>query len=128
MVVLDTCALLWWTLSPQNLSRNAQKVCTDIESHGNFVISSISLWEVGLKIKKKQLDLGIPIDVYCSLLRRMNIEIVPVGVDLWLENLALKWDHKDPVDRTIVALAKMREMPLLTEDREIRRFYKKSIW
>ncbi len=92
-------------------------------------ISSISIWEIGLKAKKGKLDLPISIDNYVKGLKQIgNIEIVLVDVTIWLKNLALDWDHQDPADRTIVAMAKLYDCPLVTSDREIRAFYHQTIW
>jgi len=42
--------------------------------------------------------------------------------------MLLEWDHRDPVDRTIVATAKKRRLPIITKDQRIRRFYKRTVW
>ncbi len=53
-VLLDTCALLWWTLDPEKLSQTAASAC-DMISFTGGAISSISIWEIGIKAKKKNL-------------------------------------------------------------------------
>lgn len=57
-----------------------------------------------------------------------KFEIIPVSVSIWLGNLSLKWDHRDPVDRTIVALAQLMDCPLVTSDKNIAVFYRETIW
>jgi PIN domain nuclease of toxin-antitoxin system len=64
----------------------------------------------------------------CVLLSQVNIEQVPVDTDLWLESLDLDWGHRDPADRLIVALAKQRDLPILTADNLIREYYPSVIW
>ncbi len=128
MLMLDTCALIWWTLEPEKLSTTARTVCDTMQQQGGF-ICSISIWEIGIKIKRKKLDLGLSVEEYVERLRRTNvIEIVPVDETIWLENVALDWDHKDPADRTIVATARLKKLPILTVDRSISTFYKETIW
>lgn len=56
MVLLDTHALIWWTLDPDKLSKKAKKVCVEME-RDKVYISSISIWEIGIKIKKNKLNL-----------------------------------------------------------------------
>jgi PIN domain nuclease of toxin-antitoxin system len=127
--LLDTCALLWWTLEPGKLSPRAREACAEIESRGCGLISSITVWEIGVKVRRGQLDIGMSIDEYHRLLREMNtVEIAPVDDLTWLRNLSLEWDHRDPVDRTIVALADLRELPLVTADRAIGAFYPRTCW
>jgi PIN domain nuclease of toxin-antitoxin system len=128
MIFLDTCALLWWTLEPEKLSPKAATACTRIRETGAFV-SSISIWEIGIKRKKGKLDLGMSLEDYLSRLKSLNtLTFLPVNEETWLLNLSLDWDHPDPVDRTIVAEARKRHLSLVTKDEEIRKFYKPCIW
>lgn len=126
--VLDTHALVWWTLDPEELSERARQTCLQMESGGGL-ISSISVWEIGILEKRGRLELPTPVRAYLARLRQLAwLRIVPVEADLWLANLELDWDHRDPADRTIVALAKTRDLPLVTRDRDIRDFYARAIW
>ncbi len=128
MVLLDTCALIWWTLDPDKLSEAALKACEEIHIKGG-IISSISLWEIGIKIKKGRIDIGITLGEYVSRLKQVEgLEIVPVDEDLWVKNISLDWDHKDPADRTIVATAALRDLPIVSKDRIIKNFYPNVIW
>jgi PIN domain nuclease of toxin-antitoxin system len=127
MILLDTCALLWWTSDPEKLSSSARKVCQKIDGSGASV-SSISLWELGIKIKKRKLNIGMTIESYLEKLRFLNLMIEPVTDTVWLRNLALKWANRDPADRTIVATATLLSLPIVSADSEMRRFYKRVIW
>jgi len=128
MVLLDTCALLWWTLDPDQLSTKAKKACDNITSDGG-AISSISIWELGIKIKNKKLNIGISIDDYVDRLKMIKaLEIIPVDESIWLKNLSLAWSHRDPADRTIVATAQLKKYPIVTKDKTLKAFYKKVIW
>lgn len=44
MILLDTCALLWWTVEPEALSINARKAADRFPWEG-CAISSITIWE-----------------------------------------------------------------------------------
>lgn len=128
MVLLDTCALVWWALDPAKLSRKAASICERMEKDGGFV-SSIALWELGIKIKRRKLDIGMSVRTFCEKLRQTGVlEILPVDEKIWMANLELNWDHGDPVDRTIVATAQLMDLPILTKDSLISRFYGKTIW
>jgi PIN domain nuclease of toxin-antitoxin system len=125
---LDTCALLWWTLEPDKLSAEAARLCAGIPRTG-AMISSISLWEVGAKVKRGKLDIGMEWEHYFDLVGRVEgLAIIPVTERVWRENLSLEWDHADPADRTIVASARLYGAPLLTADESIKCFYPKAIW
>ena len=128
MVLLDTCALLWWTLEPESLSRRAKEACDGIILDGGFV-SSISIWEAGNKARRGALDLGTNLEDYIARLKRLaSLEIIAVDEDIWVKNLSLQWDHRDPADRTIVATALLRDLPIVTKDGTIGRFYPNVIW
>ncbi len=128
-VVLDTCALIWWSLDPHKLSVSAEEVCEVMEVEKNGLVASISLWEIALKVKKGKLDLGIDIDTYINTLFLSDvIQILPIDVGLWLDSVNLDWNHKDPVDRIVVAFAQNHQAQLITKDTVIRDFYPLTVW
>jgi len=66
---------------------------------------------------------------YIGRLNRLaELEILPVDVQTWLDNVELDWDHRDPADRTIVALATRLECPLISSDIIITGYYPKTVW
>jgi PIN domain nuclease of toxin-antitoxin system len=126
MIVLDTSALLYWTLDPAQLSHNAEQA---IEQAEQILISSISVWEIALKVKRGKLEIPLTISDFVERLNRLEgLEILPVDVQTWIDNLDLPWDHRDPADRTIVALAARFGCPLITSDSTIAEYYSKTIW
>ncbi len=128
-LVLDTCALIWWSLDPDQLSLSAQQVCEDMETDKNGKVASISIWEIAIKIKNRKLDLGISLDIYTERLQQSDvISIIPIDESLWLKSVALEWKHKDPADRIIVVLAQQYNAPIVTKDQKIREFYSSVIW
>jgi len=127
MIILDTCALLWWTLDPGKLSKPAAAACASIDALGGYAVS-VSIWEVGIKIQKGKLDLGMSLAKYVDLVNHVNIVQVPIDTTLWVESLALKWDHRDPADRLIVAFAKRKHLPIVSSDGEMTKFYPSVIW
>ena len=126
MIVLDTSALLFWTLDPENLSEKARQV---IEGADRILVSSISIWEIALKVKRQVLELPLPVSDYASRLQRLEkLVILPVDGETWLDNLDLPWEQNDPADRTIVALATRFDCPLVTSDPVLAGFYPRTIW
>jgi len=126
MIVLDTSALLYWTLDPVQLSLKASQA---IEQAERIVISSISVWEIALKVRRRKLVIPLPITEYVERLQRLEaLEILSVDGQTWLDNLDLLWEHRDPADRTIVALATRFGCSLITSDRVIADYYQETIW
>lgn len=126
MIVFDTCTLIWRAFEPEKLSKKASK---SINQSDSLVISSISIWEIGTKIKNKKLSLPISLEEFVARLKRIQkLDIVPVDEMIWMDSLALNWKHKDPADRVIVATARKINYPIVTSDKIIQKFYKKSLW
>lgn len=126
MILLDTSALLFWTLGTEPLPQSARRV---VEHADAIIVSSISIWEIALKVKKGRLDLSISVQEFLARLRRLNsVQITPVTDTIWLESVELAWEHQDPADRVIVATARLNRCPLVTSDGEIRKFYAQAVW
>ncbi|MEL6853939.1 MAG: type II toxin-antitoxin system VapC family toxin [Cyanobacteria bacterium J06607_13] len=128
-IVLDTCALIWWSLDPARLSVIAKQTCEQMEKDKNGLVSSISLWEIAIKLKNKKLDLGVDLATYLAALKRSDvIQIVPIDEDAWIESVALEWAHRDPADRVVVTLARSYQAVIVTSDKKIRNFYPEIAW
>ena len=125
-VLLDTSVLLYWSLDPARLSARAAAAIRQAEP---VLLSSISVWEVGIKHQKGRLTLPLPVRQWALELTRVApVQFIPVDLEIWLANLELAWDHGDPADRTVVATALVHGCPLVTSDQRIRDFYAESIW
>lgn len=126
MIVLDTSALLFWTLDPLRLSIAARQ---SIDSTDRLIVSAISIWEIALKVKQSRLEIHPAIDEYIEGLAKLDrLEIEPVGVETWVSSMNFDWEHRDPADRVIVATALRHKSPLVTSDRVIRDFYAATVW
>lgn len=126
MIVLDTSALIFWTLDRERLSQTAAEMISDAD---RIALSSISIWEIGVKVQKERLSLPVSVQEFTAKLEQVDrLDILPVDVQTWLKNLELNWDHRDPADRTIVATASLRACPLVTSDSAILAFYSQAMW
>jgi len=126
VIFLDTCALLYNAFEKRQLSFTAAQ---KIEESDGFLISSISIWEIGIKIKKGKLNIPIPLEEFISKLHQVHhFYILPIDEKIWMDSLNLDWDHRDPADRVIVASAGANHMELITSDRIILNFYSKAVW
>ncbi len=123
---MDTPTLVYWTLDPDRLSKTAGRAIAEAD---RIYPSSISIWEIGIKVKKGRLVLPLSVRDFVENLERTDrVEILPVDVRTWIANLELDWDHRDPADRTIVATAALNDCPLVTSDSVIRAFYSRAVW
>lgn len=128
-IVLDTCALIWWSLDPDKLSQTAQAACHSMKKEKNGLVPSTAIWEIAIKIKNQKLDLGVNLDEYIAALKKSSVvEILPIDEDIWIKSVKLEWSHRDPVDRVLVAVAQSNNAAIITADQEIQNFYAKVIW
>ena len=126
MIVLDTSALIFWTLDQEKLSPSATAVITEAD---DIIISSISIWEIGIKAKNGRLILPLSLREYLEKLKSVSLlSIKPVDEHIWLKNIELDWKNRDPADRTIVATASLLGCRLVTSDKRILDFYADAIW
>lgn len=127
--VLDTCALLWWSLDPDEFSPKAKAAIERMEREKDGITPAIAIWEIAIKVKNNKLDLGTPLDIYKKRLKQSNVvKILAVNEDIFVTSVNLEWSHRNPVDRIMVALAMNRNCPIITRDKEIRKFYDNTIW
>ncbi len=127
-IVLDTCGLLYWTLEPGRLTTRAAGALSRVGDDLRAVISSATVWEIALKHRAGRLDLGTTPEDYLAQLHRLPLDIEPVDAELWLRSVALPWEHRDPVDRLVVALARREAAEIITSNREIRAFEPRCVW
>jgi PIN domain nuclease of toxin-antitoxin system len=128
MILLDTCALVWWTLDPDKLSVKARRACDSILER-SALVSAVSFWEIGVKIKKGKLEIGTSLRQYLDRVRSLGtLTIVPVDEQIWLSSVELDWQHPDPADRIIVSTARIHQASIVTSDTIIRKYHRKTIW
>lgn len=126
MIVLDTVALLYWMFERVQLTKDASLA---IATADRIAVSSISIWEIGVKVNKGKLSIPLPVPELAERLERVDrLDLLAVDLRTWLMVLDLDWAHRDPADRTIVATATLLACPLLTPDSRIQAFYAQSIW
>jgi PIN domain nuclease of toxin-antitoxin system len=117
---------VWATTDAAQLAPQARQIVE--QSANQFVIASVSIWEIALKVKRGKLELGTPVADYVDRLARVgNLQIIDVTPRIWLRNVALDWAHRDPADRTIVATAELEGLAIVTRDDRILSFYPHTI-
>lgn len=123
---MDTATLLYWMFEPARLSPDAEYA---LRPPGDLLVSSISLWEIGIKVKRGKLSIPMSTrELRDRLTVTDRVKLLPVDDETWLTNVELPWAHADPADRTVVATAQLQSSDLVTPDTEIRAFYPRAIW
>lgn len=131
MIVLDTHVLVWFVSSPDNLSRSAQKRINEEIKKNEILISSISVWEIFMLIKKERIKLSMHPATWLEKVESLPfIQFVPVDNRIASQSVNLPEPlHNDPADRIIVATALNHGATLITSDRRILRYpHVQSLW
>lgn len=126
-MLLDTHALLWYTLEPAQLSARVSRALKKA-TPDQVCVSSACFWEIALKVQRSQIDLGMDIQSFCNAVQRLGLSIVPVDARQWVDSVDLPWEHRDPVDRLLVALATMKRWRLFSKDQIIQNYYPATYW
>lgn len=122
MTVLDTQSLLWWINSSRKLSKRARhKIQSEIKKDEHLLVSSISIWEISLLIKKERLKLTMDIFSWIEKVESLPyIQFIPVDNKVAAKSVMLsEFLHNDPADRIIIATSLLYGAPLITSDKRI---------
>lgn len=132
MIILDTHVLVWWVSNPEKLSDKAQKLIEREAKKGNeILVSSISVWEICMLIKKNRLKLTMDTDTWIGKIEQITfLQFIPVDNKIAEQSVNLHGTfHNDPADRMIIATALNYGAVLITSDRKILNYpYVRSIW
>ena len=111
-LLLDTHVLLWAVLNDPRLSEAQRQAI----SEGELYLSSVSVWEIGIKRVLGKLD--------------VPEEIFDIAVDAGCRPLPISWTHAeaaaalprhhdDPFDRMLIAQARCEGLRLASSDRKL---------
>ncbi|HJX44844.1 MAG TPA: type II toxin-antitoxin system VapC family toxin [Geodermatophilus sp.] len=114
-LLLDTHALLWTLLEP---GRVPVATLAAVRAPGTTVyVSAASAWEIATKHRLGKLDgAAAVVSGYREHLARLRAEELPITGHHALTAGSLRWDHRDPFDRVIVAQAVLESLPVVTGD------------
>jgi PIN domain nuclease of toxin-antitoxin system len=126
VVVLDTHVAVWWASDPTRLGR---AVRARLGAEDRLGIPTIVFWEVALLVRRRRLDLGMPVTDWAGAIQSVpRVETLPLTAEIAVEADALRM-HPDPADRFIVATALRYDVPLVSKDRLLRSLrFVKTIW
>lgn len=121
MIVLDTNALIWWINGSKKLSRKAKKKIKDAEKNPAIYISSISILEIYVLLRKGRLQFDRPKERWLKELESLPyVHFVPLDNKIAVQSVNLvEFSHKDPADRIIIATAQIMGAVLITSDKKI---------
>ncbi len=126
-ILLDTCALIWATLSPSFLSPEARNVVTD--ERNVIVVSAASAWEIATKVRIGKLPDAENLErSFFEVMEIAGYNLLSIDTADALRAGRLPAAHRDPFDRMIAAQALSLDIAILSPDTKLDQFGVRRIW
>jgi PIN domain nuclease of toxin-antitoxin system len=126
-VLLDTCAVIWATLSPASLSREAQETIAD--EANVILVSAACAWEIATKVCLGKLPGAEKLERdYLDVMEDAGYSLLAIDTESALRAGRLAAEHRDPFDRMIAAQALGQDIPVLSPDPLLDQFGIRRIW
>jgi PIN domain nuclease of toxin-antitoxin system len=121
MIVLDTHVWVWWVSGSEALSQSVNRSLQESMEAEAVHVSSISVWEVCLLVKRGRLELTMDVSDWVAASEAIPfLSFVPVDNRIAQMSVSLPDLHEDPADRIIVATALTLGAALVTRDQRLR--------
>ena len=125
--LLDTCTLIWATLTPATLSRKAQSILSD--EANEILVSAASAWEIATKVRLGKLPGAERLERnYLNVMEVAGYSLLSIDAATALRAGRLTAEHRDPFDRMIAAQALALDIPVLSPDAQFDQFGVRRIW
>jgi PIN domain nuclease of toxin-antitoxin system len=125
-MMLDTHTFLWYALGNSKLSNKAKEI---IDAKVNLYFSSVSLWEIAIKINIGKLDIQCSFDDLLYRLEYIQAELLPITyIDSQIYIGLTLSNHRDPFDRMLIAQAIHHNLSIVGCDNAFDAYPIKRIW
>ena len=117
-LLLDTHIWIWSLLEPPRLTPRVTRTlqATDTE----LWLSPISLWELGILVDKRRIELSSNLDAWIDdALRAAPMREAPLTHRVVRALGTVSTPHGDPADRFLAATAAALDLPLVTADERL---------
>jgi len=114
-LLLDTHIWIWSQLQPRKLSRRVSAELSNVKNE--LWISPVSIWEALVQMQKGRIRVDNPhtwIRKYSEQLRE-----APLTNEIVTTAMVLVFPHADPADRFLAGTAKVLDLTLVTNDRNL---------
>lgn len=112
--LIDTHILIWYLENDKHLNSNYAEIIND-KKHQPFV-SSISLWEIAIKMSLGKLKISVPFSELESFLFNHGFILQNFDFEDLNTLTKLPFHHGDPFDRLIISQAISKNVPIITND------------
>lgn len=111
------------------MSAAAQDAIREERGRRGIRVSSVSVWELLMLVRKGRLELAVSPDAFLRRAERLSyIEYVPIDNQIARAAVELPDVHADPADRLILATAVVLSCPLVSKDRRFADYDIRIVW
>lgn len=126
-VLVDTCVLIWATMSPSALSPKAREAIADQKNV--ILVSAASAWEIATKVRLGKLPGAEKLErEYLEVMVDAGYTLLDLDTATALRAGRMTAEHRDPFDRMIAAQAIGQDVPVLSPDSQLDQFGVRRIW
>lgn len=119
--LIDTHILLWYISGDKRVKKSTRKIIED--GTNKIYLSNASLWEIAIKISIGKLQLNGTLSDLHAYLESHNFDILSFDFEDLEQLQKLPFLHQDPFDRLIVAQALCKDIPVITNDANVQRYF-----
>lgn len=125
-ILLDTHVAIW--SANGTVPKQAARTIEEAVSRGELLLSPISAWEIGMLVRKQRLDLHMPVgDFVRALFSQRGIVTALLTPSIAAAATHLPGSlHGDPADRILVATAATLGAQLVTRDRKLHDYARRT--
>jgi len=118
-LLLDTHVWIWLNEGGAELGDSVVRQIDGAAAQGLAFVSVMSVWEVGMLHAKQRVTLGLALPLWVERALAPPITLGALTPEIAMNCHSLSGLHSDPVDRILVATARIEELTLVTRDRVI---------
>jgi PIN domain nuclease of toxin-antitoxin system len=121
MILMDTCAIIWDALKPDQLSKSALNAINKADESNALIISDISVWKISMLIKKKRIEVDTTTANFINLiLQSRGISVQSISPEIAELSVNFGSDiSNDPANRIIAATSIILNTQLVTADQNL---------
>lgn len=125
-LLLDTHIWIWAMVDSAKLVPSFKKTFEKALESDGILISSMSVWELGMLVEKKQVSIDMDaLDWTEQALEISGVQLCPITPRTAIHSSRLIGEvHGDPVDRLLIATASEENAVLVTCDKKILKYAK----
>jgi PIN domain nuclease of toxin-antitoxin system len=122
-LLLDTHILVWLANGDARLTASALDAILDPDNA--LYLSAGNAWEYADLEQRGRFAGAGPL---LPLIETLDVQILDLPASVWTAAAELPNIHRDPIDRMMIAHARVLDMTLVTADKNVRQYPIKTLW